>query len=200
MSNISFSQLIHKVDIIESACIRDEVKLKRSGELIHLGSEQILQKANTLLEKSQQSPVDRTDTLIDCSFSNFLSSLTQQSISTNFIAKYLQPRPKVEYRREASHETRVLTSSTTVEFLDPDSIKLEVASLAHNEDIDKWVLEVGELVEGRQQATLAEIVERLKLTKAQIFIALLFGDFELSQPGDFYNGFDIKIKSQITPP
>ncbi|MEO1005204.1 MAG: hypothetical protein AAFW67_04975 [Cyanobacteria bacterium J06638_38] len=69
MSNISFSQLIHKVDIIESACIRDEVKLKRSGELIHQVSEQILQKANTLLEKSQQSPVDRTDTLIDRSFS-----------------------------------------------------------------------------------------------------------------------------------
>ncbi len=194
MSNISFSQLIHKVDIIESACIRDEVKLRRSGELIHLVSEQILQKANTLLEKSHSSEITQADTQIDRSFSNFLSSLTQQSISTSFLSKYLQPRPKVEYRREASHEIRALTSSATVEFLDSDSIKLEVASLAHNEDIDKWVLEVEEFVGDRQQATLAEIVERLKLTKAQIFIALLFGNFELSQSSDFYNGFDIKIK------
>ena len=91
MPNISFTQLIKKVDVIESACIRDEVKLRLSGELIHLGSEQILQKANTLLEQSQQSKIDETDTQVDRSFSNFLSSLTQQSISTNFLAKYLQP-------------------------------------------------------------------------------------------------------------
>ncbi len=76
-------------------------------------------------------------------------------------------------------------------------MRSEVTSLAHNEDIDRWVLEVEEFVGGRQQATLAEIVERLKLTKAQIFIALLFSNFERSQPGDFYNGFDIKIKSTL---
>ena len=57
------------------------------------------------------------------------------------------------------------------------------------------MLEVEEFIGRRQQATLAEIVERLELTKAQIFIALLFGNFELSQSSDFYNGFDIKIKS-----
>ncbi|MEL6442291.1 MAG: hypothetical protein AAFQ80_23970 [Cyanobacteria bacterium J06621_8] len=194
MSNISFSQLIHKVDIIESACIRDEVKLKRSGELIHQVSEQILQKANTLLEKSQQSPVDRTDTLIDRSFSNFLASLTQQSISTNFIAKYLQPQRRAGYHRETTKSIKFLSAAEALDELAEDLSESEIFTLAHDENIDRWVLEVEEFISGRQQATLAEIVERLELTKVQIFIALLFGNFELSQSSDFYNGFDIKIK------
>ena len=63
MSDVSFTQLIQKVDTIGSACIRDEVKLRRSGELIYFGSEQILDKVNALLEKSQQSQVDEADTL-----------------------------------------------------------------------------------------------------------------------------------------
>ena len=195
MSNISFSQLIHKVDTIESACIRDEVKLRRSGELIHLVSEQILQKANTLLEKSQQSEVDRTDTQIDCSFSDFLTSLTQQSISTNFLFLYLQPQIRADYQREITRSIKFLSASEALDELAEELIESEIFTLAHDENIDKWVLEVEEFIGGRQQATLAEIVERLELTKVQIFIALLFGNFELSQSSDFYNGFDIKIKS-----
>ena len=84
MSNIPFTQLIKKVDVIEYTCIRDEVKLRRSGELIHLISEQIFKSANALLEESQQSKIDETDTKIDRSFSDFLVSLTQQSIRTFF--------------------------------------------------------------------------------------------------------------------
>ena len=186
--------------MIESAYIRDEVKLRRSGELIYNVSEQILQKANNLLEKSKRSQVDEADTQIDRSFSNFLSSLTQQSISTNFLFLYLQPQIRADYQRKITRSIKFLSASEALDELGEDLIESEIFTLAHDENIDKWVLEVRELVEGRQQATLAEIVERLKLTKAQIFIALLFGDFELSQPGDFYNGFDIKIKSQITPP
>ena len=195
MSNISFSQLIHKVDIIESACIRDEVKLRRSGELIHLVSEQILQKANTLLEKSHSSEIDKADTQIDRSFSNFLSSLTQQSISTNFLAKYLQPQQRADYQREITKSIKFLSATEALDELAEDLSESEIFTLAHDENIDRWVLEVEEFIGGRQQATLAEIVERLELTKAQIFIALLFGNFELSQSSDFYNGFDIKIKS-----
>ena len=195
MSNISFSQLIHKVDALESACIRDEVKLRRSGELIHRVSEQILQKANTLLEKSQRSQVTQVDTQIDRSFSNFLASLTQQSISTNFIAKYLQPQIRADYQREITKSIKFLSATEALDELAEDLSESEIFTLAHDENIDKWVLEVEEFISDRQKATLADIVEILKLTKAQIFIALLFGDFELSQSSDFYNGFDIKIKS-----
>ena len=195
MSNTSFSQLIHKVDMIESAYIRDEVKLRRSGELIYNVSEQILKKAENLLSKSQRSEVDQTDTQIDRSFSNFLSSLTQQSISTNFLAKYLQPERRAGYHRETTKSIKFLSTAEALDELAEDLSESEIFTLAHDENIDKWMLEVEKFIGGRQQTTLAEIFERLELTKAQIFIALLFGDFELSQPGDFYNGFDIKIKS-----
>ena len=195
MSNTSFGQLIHKVDMIESAYIRDEVKLRRSGELIYNVSERILKKAKNLLSKSQRSEVDRADTQIDRSFSNFLSSLTQQSISTNFLAKYLQPQIRADYQREITKSIKFLSATEALDELAEDLSESEIFTLAHDENIDKWVLEVEEFIGGRQQATLAEIVERLELTKVQIFIALLFGNFELSQSSDFYNGFDIKIKS-----
>ena len=195
MSNTSFGQLIHKVDMIESAYIRDEVKLRRSGELIYNVSERILKKAKNLLSKSQRSEVDRADTQIDRSFSNFLSSLTQQSISTNFLAKYLQPQIRADYQREITKSIKFLSATEALDELAEDLIESEIFNLAHDENIDKWVLEVEEFIGDRQQATLAEIVERLELTKVQIFIALLFGNFELSQSSDFYNGFDIKIKS-----
>ena len=194
MSNTSFGQLIHKVDMIESAYIRDEVKLRRSGELIYNVSERILKKAKNLLSKSQRSEVDRADTQIDRSFSNFLSSLTQQSISTNFIAKYLQPQRRAGYHRETTKSIKFLSAADALDELAEDLSESEIFTLAHDENIDRWVLEVEEFISDRQKATLADIVERLELTKAQIFIALLFGDFELSQSSDFYNGFDIKIK------
>ena len=194
MSNISFSQLIHKVDIIESACIRDEVKLRRSGELIHLGSEQILQKANTLLEKSQQSPVDRTDTLIDRSFGNFLSSLTQQSISTNFIAKYLQPQIRADYQREITRSIKFLSATEALNELAEDLIESEIFTLAHDENIEVWI----ELVERHlklypETNTLPEIAKLNNLTLAQAFVAALFGNFEIEQLGGFYGVAKLKL-------
>ena len=124
MSNISFSQLIHKVDIIESACIRDEIKLRRSGELICNASEQILQKANILLEKSHSSEITQTDTQIDRSFSDFLSSLTQQSISTNFLTKYLQPQIRADYQREITRSIKFLSATEALDELDRKSTRL----------------------------------------------------------------------------
>ena len=194
MSNIPFAQLIQQVDIIGSASIRDEVKLRRSGELIYKVSEQILSRANTLLEKSHSSQVDETDTQIDRSFGDFLASLTQQSVSINFLAKYLQPQIRADYQREITKSIKFLSATEALDELAEDLSESEIFTLAHDENIDRWVLEVEEFISGRQQATLAEIVERLELTKVQIFIALLFGNFELSQSSDFYNGFDIKIK------
>ena len=187
MSNISFSQLIHKVDIIESAYIRDELKLRRSGELIYRVSEQILQKANTLLEKSHSSEIDKTDTQIDRSFSNFLSSLTQQSISTNFLTKYLQPQPRAEYHREATKSIKFLSATEALDELAENLIESEIFTLAHDENIEVWI----ELVERHlklypETNTLPEIAKLNNLTLAQAFVAALFGNFEIEQLGGFY--------------
>lgn len=42
--------------------------------------------------------------------------------------------------------------------------------MAHNEDIDRWVLEVEKFISDRRGATLLEIVGELKLTKVQILL------------------------------
>ena len=143
MSDIPFAQLIQQVDIIGSASIRDEVKLRRSGELIYKVSEQILSRANTLLEKSHSSQVDETDTQIDRSFGDFLASLTQQSVSTNFLAKYLQPQIRADYQREITKSIKFLSATEALDELAEDIIESEIFTLAHDENIEVWI----ELVE-----------------------------------------------------
>ena len=187
MPNISFTQLIKKVDVIESACIRDEVKLRRSGELIHLVSEQILQKANTLLEKLHSSEIDETDTKVDRSFSDFLVSLTQQSISTLFLAKYLQPQQKAEYYRETTKSVKFLSATEALEELAEDIVESEIFALAHDENIEVWIESVKQHLKLHPKInTLPDIARLNDLTLAQTFVAALFGNFQLEQTGDFY--------------
>ena len=195
MSNISFSQLIHKVDIIESACIRDEIKLRCSGELICNASEQILQKAKNLLEKSQrclrlasQSQVTQADTQIDRSFSNFLSSFTQQSISTNFLTKYLQPQIRADYQREITISIKFLSATEALDELAEDLIESEIFNLAHDEDISEWSEIVRDYLgqQRKKRVSLVDIVNGTKLNLAKVFLGLLHGEFMLIQT-DFYD-------------
>lgn len=194
MSDIPFAQLIQQVDKIQSATIPDEKKLKRSGELICFVSEQILQKAKTLLEKSQQSEVDETDTRIDGSFSAFLASLTQQSISTSFLAKYLQPQPKADYRREVTSSIRSLSAIEALDELAEDLIGSEILTLAHDENIEIWIESVDRHLELYPDVnTLPEIAKLNDLTLAQVFIAALFGSFKIEQRGNFYEVKQLKL-------
>ena len=194
MSDIPFTQLIKQVDKIQSATISDEIKLRRSGELICLGSKQILQKANTLLEKSHSSEITQADTQIDRSFGNFLASLTHQSISTNFLAKYLQPQPRAEYHREITRSIKFLSATEALDELAEDLIESEIFTLAHDENIEVWI----ELVERHLKLypktnTLPEIAKLNNLTLAQAFVAALFGNFEIEQLGGFYDVAKLKL-------
>ncbi|MDJ0597012.1 MAG: hypothetical protein QNJ72_44810 [Pleurocapsa sp. MO_226.B13] len=194
MSDIPFTQLIKQVDKIQSATISDEIKLRRSGELIHLVSEQILQKANTLLEKSQQSEITQADTQIDRSFSNFLSSLTQQSISTNFLAKYLQPQIRADYQREITRSIKFLSATEALDELAEDLIESEIFALAHDENIEVWIESVKRHLKLYPEAnTLPEIAKLNNLTLAQAFVAGLFGNFEIEQLGGFYGVARLKL-------
>lgn len=199
MPDIPFAQLIQQVDNIKSATISDEIKLRRSAELIYNLSEQILQKAKTLLEKSQQSQVDETDTKINGSFSAFLASLTQQSISTSFLAKYLQPQPKADYRREVTSSIRSLSAMEALDELAEDLIEQdllgsEILTLAHDENIEIWIKSVDRHLELYPDVnTLPKIAKLNDLTLAQVFIAALFGDFNIEQRGNFYEVEQLKL-------
>lgn len=200
MSDIPFAQLIQQVDSIQSATISDEVKLRRSGELIYLVSEQILDKAKALLEKSQQSEVDETNTKIDHSFSDFLTSLTQQSISTVFLAKYLQPQLKADYQREGTRVIKFLSATEALNELAEDLIdqasllESEILTLAHDENIEVWIESVEQHLKLYPKVnTLPKIAQLNDLTLAQTFVAALFGNFRLEQFGDFYEVDRLKL-------
>ena len=194
MSNIPFAQLIQQVDKIQSATIPDEIKLRRSGELICFVSEQILQKAKILLEKSQQSEVDETDTQIDGGFSEFLASLTQQSISTNFLAKYLEPQPKTDYQRGANRSLQLLSPTEALDELAKDLLESEVFTLAHDENIEVWIESVKRHLELYPEInTLPKIAKLNDLTLAQAFVAALFGNFKIEQRGGFYEVKQLKL-------
>lgn len=191
------------MDTVQCACIRDEVKLRRSGELIYFISEQILDKANTLLENSQQTEVDEIDTKIDCSFSDFIKSLTQQSISTNFILEYLQPQIKADYQREGARSIKFLSATEALDELAQDLIEQgsvvgfpdhtqvllesEIFTLAHDENIEVWIESVERHLKLYPEVnTLPKIAQLNDLTLAQAFVAALFGNFKIKQIGDFY--------------
>lgn len=195
MPNLSFAQLIKQVDTVQCACIRDELKLRRSGELIYFISEQILDKANALLEQSQQTEVDEIDTKIDRSFSDFIKSLTQQSISTNFMLEYLQPQPKADYQRETTRSIKFLSATEALDELAQDLIESEMFTLAHDENIEVWIALVDQHLHLCPEAnTLSAIALLNKLTLAQVFMAILFGSFQIEQSGGFYEEFKIKLK------
>jgi hypothetical protein len=80
----SFSNIIRQVNKIDLSSLRDEIKLRRSGELFYQGSVGLLKQAEAALEMAQQQEINLADTKIDDSFSQFLASLTQQSISNSF--------------------------------------------------------------------------------------------------------------------
>jgi cell division protein FtsX len=194
LSDNPFVQLIQQVDSIQSATISDEVKLRRSGELIYFVSEQILDKAKALLEQSQQSEVDETDTKIDRSFSDFITSLTQQSISTVFLAKYLQPQPKADYQREGTRSIKFLSATEALDELTEDLIESEILTLAYDENIEVWIESVEQHLKLYPKVnTLPKIAQLNDLTLAQTFVAALFGNFRLEQFGDFYEVDRLKL-------
>ena len=201
MSDIPFAQLIQQVDKIQSATIPDEIKLRRSGELICFLSEQILQKAKTLLENQErclrlasQSQVTQADTQIDRSFGDFLASLTQQSISTNFLAKYLQPQQRADYYREITRSIKFLSATEALDELAEDLIESEVFALAHDENIEVWIESVEQHLKLYPEInTLPEIAKSNHLTLAQTFIAALFGNFQIKHFGGFYEVRQLKL-------
>lgn len=193
--NYSFSSIIQQVNQISRSGLRDELKLRRSGELFYQGSLSILARAEAALEDSRQPEIELTDTKIDSSFSLFLVSLTQQSISTNFLQQYLKPKVRATYQRESSVAIQALTSDEATEKYSLERISSEVSSLAYDENINAWIDKVlGCLRNNPQVNTLAQIVRATDLSMAQVFIALLFGNFKLVPSEDFYEGFEIRVR------
>lgn len=189
-----FSGIIRQVNLIESSKLKDEIKLRRSGELFYQGSINLLEQAKIALAAAQQQEINLVDTSIDDSFSQFLFSLTQQSVSTSFLSKYLTPQQKKAYQRESSIKTQVLSSTEAISLLAADLIESEIISLAHDEDINAWIDTVKKCLETNPKIdTMVQIVEASNLSIAQVFISLLFSDYELIQRNNFYGEIEIKL-------
>ena len=156
----SFEKLIKQVDKIKDSEATDEIKLRRSGELICQYSGQLLQRTETLFEQIQHPEVELGDTIIDTSFDSFLSSMTQQSISTDFLAKYLQPQTRKSYQRETSTVFKFMSSSEAIAEFQEELQDLEISTLAHDENIHHWIEKVERYLQKRpDQNTLMEIAE-----------------------------------------
>lgn len=184
----SFEKLIKQVEKIRDSEATDELKLRRSGELICQYSGQLLQRTETLFEQIHQPEVELGDTIIDTSFDSFLSSMTQQSISTDFLAKYLQPQTRKSYQRETSTVFKFMSSSEAIAEFQEELQDLEISTLAHDENIHHWIEKVERYLQKRpDQNTLMEIAEATDLSLAQVFIAGLFGDFCLISGDRFYD-------------
>ncbi|WP_036487544.1 hypothetical protein [Myxosarcina sp. GI1] len=192
----SFSTIIQRVNLIASSKLNDEVKLRQAGELFYQSSLSILVRAEAAFEASLQPEIATADTKIDSSFSLFIDSLTQQSVSTIFLQKYLQPQVRAAYQRESLVTISTLTAVEAVEKYSLEKISSEVSSLAYDENINAWIDKVAECLRGNPQVnTLIQIVRATDLSVAQVFISLLFGNFELVPSENFYDGFKILARN-----
>ena len=186
--NSSFAQLIKRVDNVNNSVIPNEVKLKRSGALIYQGSLEILEQIQIIEDTLRYREINQEDTLVDSSFSQFLVSLTQQSVSTLFLQQYLQPQVKPKYKRESTVRIESLTPVEAVNEFDLDLLESEIISLAHDEDIAQWSEIVRDYLgrERKKRVSLVDLVNGTKLNLAKVFLAVLHGDFIVSQQ-QFYD-------------
>lgn len=186
--NSSFAQLIKQVDYVNNSPLLNEVKLKLSGALIYQDSLEILEQIQIIEDTLRYRELNQEDTLVDSSFSQFLVSLTQQSVSILFLQQYLQPQVKPKYKRESTVRIESLTPVEAVNEFDLDLLESEIISLAHDEDIDEWSKIVRDYLdrEGKKQVYLIDIVGGTKLNLAKVFLAVLYGDFVVSQQ-QFYD-------------
>ncbi len=81
----------------------------------------------------------------------------------------------------------------SIEVFEPELLESEVRCGAHDEDIDAWLVILTRCVQNNPRIdNLSDIVRVTGLSLAQVFIFLLFGDFELVQKGKFYELKSIK--------
>ncbi|MEL6931204.1 MAG: hypothetical protein AAFO95_21670 [Cyanobacteria bacterium J06600_6] len=192
----SFEKLIKQVDKIRASKATDELKLRLSGELFCQYSGELLQRTETLFEQIQQPEVELGDTVIDTSFDSFLASVTQQSISTDFLAKYLQSQPKKPYQRESSIIFKSMSSGEAIAEFQEELLDLEISTLAYDENIHHWNEKVKiYLQKYPDQNTLMEIAKATDLSLAQVFIAGLFGNFCLVSGDLFYDVDNTRIET-----
>lgn len=194
-----FQKLITQVDKIgDGDNFITEQLLKQSGKLIYQSSLVILERAQQCLDEQLQFQIEvkEEDTIVDELFSIYLDNLCQQSINTDFLDSYLQSRKRKPYERNST--TTIIQNFTPVEAIAEFDLIEEVVNLAHDEDINLWVEEVEHFLQGNFKInTLEQIVEEIDLSLAQVFMALLFGDFELERGSkNFYSkAFKVSLKS-----
>ncbi len=194
---LDFGEIIKQVNLVSSSELRDEIKLRKSGELLYQGSLSLLGRINNILGASKQQPIDSTETKIDFSFNLFLSSCTQHRVNTSFVSKYLTPQPRAKYVRQEDRRITSLSPTDFVELFDVEEFAATV-SLAHDEDINSWLDLVEVFLENnRDVCKLPEIAQKTNLSKVQVFIALLFGNFEILQSGGFYSEIRIRLSASL---
>jgi hypothetical protein len=159
----SFSNIIRQVNKIDLSSLRDEIKLRRSGELFYQGSVGLLKQVDAALEIARQQDLDLMETPVDNSFGQFLVSLTQQSVSTSFLQKYLKPQIRAQYERETSVRIQAFTSSEAVDLFKSEIASLATAEPVHDEDINAWVNLVTNCLKTKTEiSTLPQLECKLK--------------------------------------
>ncbi|MGI0486578.1 hypothetical protein ACN4EK_14150 [Pantanalinema rosaneae CENA516] len=134
---------------------------------------------------------------------DWLNELIQQTMHLDLSELTRQPKP---FQRKRSSQ-EVAEASTAGEGekdgllacvdSDDEFIQVqEVLAIAHDEDVSAWIeaisRELGEWVQSSTlKVTFSQLCQRLQrhdpqMTLVKVWLALLLGDYELEQQGDFY--------------
>lgn len=130
---------------------------------------------------------------VDCDWSDWLTTRTQQSVSVTFLAKY-----RSSDRRSNNYPER--RESWAKEFIVEKKAEIDLTSAistAYAEDIALWSSLISDRISATETVTFWDLTQTLDLTPAQIYLGIVLSDlFAIvkDDDSDFYGGFSVNFR------
>jgi hypothetical protein len=161
------------------------------------------------LKNWQNTSYGESECVVAHDWCDWLANRTQQSVSVAFLDKYRlsQREPNNYPDNRASvvadgrglggfpHERPVQEVETVLEAPEIENLDLLMAT-AYTEEIQAWSSLVESCVSRRQAISFQELIAKLDLSAAKIYLGILLSDrFSLSPSNndDFYGGFWVRL-------
>jgi len=131
---------------------------------------------------------------------DMLQDVLRQTMSLNLDDILELPERK---EREASDSiVGEVAKENLIQFLDQleqEEAKQAALAIAYEENITAWITATRHWINQHSlPVTFSELLHHLQMPFAQVWLALLLGDFPLEQRGDFYNPQSILIQSSTS--
>jgi hypothetical protein len=184
--------LLHVFDV-EIAQQSEQDQFHTAGEVIMQLAQLIELRAMVWLADwdERHQPPSLEDPIVT---TDMLQDVLRQTMTLN-LEDILEPFERKE--REASDSiVGVVEKANLMQLLDEieaTEAKQAALAIAYEEDISQWAKQICQRIHNRTPISLADLFHQLPMPFAQVWLALLLGEFRLEQTGAFYDASTILV-------